>query len=234
MKLAFVDATGFAGAFDQIRKIAEACELQLARDVPLFWQTAPIPIAAYAALSDVPGGYDIVAFLADADMANAAGYHTRTPDGRPYARVFTRATLESGLGWHGPGGVGTTASHEAVEMHANPSASLWAETARGHLRAVELADLVEADSYDVGNGVHVSNFLGARAFEIGSSGPYDFMRSLTDPEADPREGNYEIRWWPGSNPIAVYGANYPEWKKENKTHLASRTQRRMRGRTLGG
>jgi len=227
MKLAFVDETGLEEAFDNIEQIAAACEEQLADDFSRVWQDAPIPVKAYASLDEVPHDWDIVGFFQTSDDPGAAGYHAVTPDGRPYAKVFVADTLAAGLGWLGENGVGVTASHEALEGRKDPGANMWAESRRGFLRAFEMGDYVESRCYKK-NGVYVSDFLTAQFFEPGSKGPYDFMDTVEDPDADPGPGDYEIRMDTRGQAYPVFGAEFPESKMRAKAFHASRTARRLK------
>jgi hypothetical protein len=59
-----------------------------------------------------------MAFLDDADVANALGYHDLTPDGLPLAKVFVKSTLAVRQK------VSVTACHELAEMLVDPAINL--------------------------------------------------------------------------------------------------------------
>jgi len=61
-----------------------------------------------------------MAFLDDADVAHALGYHDLTPDGLPLSKVFVKTTLTVGQK------VSVTACHELAEMLVDPAINLCA------------------------------------------------------------------------------------------------------------
>src|SRR5947209_15538377 len=78
----------------------------------------------------LPGAWAI-AFLDDADVQGALGYHDLTPDGLPFSKVFVRTVLEDGQK------VSVTACHELAEMLVDPAINLWAEGLNSKLYAYE-------------------------------------------------------------------------------------------------
>jgi hypothetical protein len=97
-------------------------------------------------------------FLDDADQANALGYHDLTPEGLPLGKVFVRTTLSS------KNLVSVTASHELVEMLADPAIDLAAEAPDGTFYAYEVADPVEEETFGI-DGIPMSNFVYPSWFE---------------------------------------------------------------------
>jgi len=160
------------------------------------------------------------------DQAGALGYHSITPSGKVYGRVFVKPILDNG-GTLKTGGnsITCTLSHEALETVGDPYANFWADMDGETEDSLELCDRVEADSYDM-NGIAVSNFLGPRAFRDGP-GPYDWMRLLKSP-FEIRPGGYAIRRTGGPNGKYdnQWGAAYPEHKKALKAHDTARTAKR--------
>jgi len=134
------------------------------------------PAKIVAAADFVPGAWSI-AFLDDADVQHALGYHDLTPDGLPLAKVFVKTALAAGES------VSVTASHELVEMLADPGINLWASGPGGDLFAYESADPVEETHFPV-RDITLSNFVYPsyfEAFRAPGSVPFDAMGQLRSP-----------------------------------------------------
>ncbi len=131
-----------------------------------------------------------IAFLEDADVANALGYHDLTPDGLPLAKVFVRTTLEAG------DQVSVTASHELAEMLADPAINLYSTGPNAqYLYAYETADPVEEESFSV-DGISMSDFVFPSYFEVfrkANSVQFDQMNKVTKP-FQILKGGYQIVW----------------------------------------
>ncbi len=229
MRLAIVNHSSDPAVTGSIlAEIADACEQQAYQHLADLWQSAGVPIRHVGSISELETGESPIVVFDDADQAGALGYHDVTPEGLPYARVFWKPIQASGGGLtKGTNSLSVTVSHEAVEAICDPYASFWAQTPEpGVLEALESADRVEGDSYEI-DGVAVSNFLGPRAFRVGP-GPYDWMRLLKD-SWELRPGGYAIRWRVGTGDVYdVWGKDVPEHKKLSKAHPAARTARRRR------
>jgi hypothetical protein len=153
--------------------LAVALQRQLREHVAPAWGLAPTDeVAAGAAEVD---GACTVAILQDADQADALGYHDKTPNGAPYARVFLGPTLDAGLS------ISSVVSHEVIEARLDAACNLWADSERaGHEWAVEGCDAVQDESYDLG-GYAVSDFVLPAFFDPGAKGPYDYAEKLSAP-----------------------------------------------------
>lgn len=100
-----------------------------------------------------------IAFLDDADEANALAYHDLTPDGMPISKVFVRTTLDDG------GLVSVSASHELVEMLVDPAINLMTTGPDPKtVYAYESADPVEELTFKV-NGIEMTDFVYPAYFE---------------------------------------------------------------------
>lgn len=171
----------------QLGRIVDACLIQLTRDVAPHWGPDRIgtdltkaTATLVAKLEDAPADNAerrvvLVCILQDPDVAGDLGYHSLTPDGRVYARVFTRidGVVQS---WQATSG---TVSHEVVEAAADANVDQTAMGPDGKSRDLELADPVEDESYPVAlndgqDAVPVSNFVFQPWFD-GGTGPYDFL-----------------------------------------------------------
>jgi len=147
----------------QIEAAVGALQKQVSRDFAPVW-------GADAELTFVPSGrlppkgsWSLVV-LDDSDQADDLGYHDLTADGLPQGKVFAGSDLKGGYHWT------VTASHELVEMLADPDINLNAfvqATGRtGVLLSYEVADACEADEYGYRiDGVLVSDFVYPAWFE---------------------------------------------------------------------
>src|SRR5437762_12752118 len=93
-----------------------------------------------------------MAFLDDADVANALGYHDLTPDGLPLSKVFVKSTRAVGQK------VSVTACHELAEMLVDPAINLCATGPNTVFYAYETADAVEEVEFTI-RGIAMSVFV---------------------------------------------------------------------------
>ncbi len=169
------------------------------------------------------GAFKVLIFD-DADIAGALGYHSDGPDGLPYGRVFVKITQKNGLS------VSSVLSHEVLELMMDPQANYWADNWRENLTyALEVCDPVESDYYKVdveGGSVEVSNFALQSWFDPAppTGAKFDWLGKLSKPFTMTDGGYVIIR--DQVEDRAVFGAKYPEWKKEMKLKSPSRTKRR--------
>src|SRR2546429_405134 len=109
----------------------------------------------------VPGTWSI-AFLDDADVMGALGYHDLTPDGFPFSKVFVKTGIRYGEL------ASVTASHELAEMLVDPAINITSVGPPGRFAkrfyAYELCDAVESDSFMI-QGIQVSDFVYPAWFE---------------------------------------------------------------------
>lgn len=195
MKLAIVSATKDLG-FEDASEIAAAIEKQIGQDYAPTWQSGGCDVAAFQALGNVPADWMVMAVLRDADQAGDLGYHSVTPDGRPFARVFTGPVLvNGGTIMRGALSISAVLSHEAIEAFADPTVSCWydvpADVDENEEEPAEPCDRVEDLSYQM-DGVAVSNFLTPLAFSSVASGRFDFMGKLAH-AWDRSSGGYCVR-----------------------------------------
>lgn len=176
--ICIIDNVGVPGLADIVAGLQE----QLSNEFLAAWGlTATLRIGQPA-----PGEWWL-AIIANADVANALGYHDVTPEGLPLAKVFTEVAAQAGVPISG------VMSHELCEMIADPEANLYASNQDGSkLVAYESADPVENDSYKSSNGTTLSNFVTPAWFEsFRTSGVFDFLKRLSAP-LTMTAGGYEI------------------------------------------
>jgi len=130
-----------------------------------------------------PTGTWWLVILDDSDQAGALGYHDLTPDGLPIGKVFAASDLKAGTSWS------VTASHELLEMLADPNINLTAfvqnQDTSGTLYAYEVCDACEDDSlgYQI-NGILMSDFVYPAWFEsfrTQGSTQFDRMNKMQNP-----------------------------------------------------
>lgn len=167
--------------------IAEMCSAvtcgEFARPAPYGWG-----VGAQVRLAAGPGdvGTDEwpVRLFSRPDVAGALGYHDATPDGRPELRVFP--LIET------PDDLPVTIFHEVVEALVDPSCALSAVGGDDIIRALEVADPVEADWFAFvcasGRRLRCSNWVLPSWFG-GPVGPLDHMGLLHHP-GELRPGGY--------------------------------------------
>lgn len=170
-------------------RIVKALQVQIDHDFgPLWGIEASLSLAPLSAKVPSPGLWSI-AFLDNADQAGALGYHDLTAEGLPLGKVFVKTTLTDG------GLVSVTASHECLEMLADPDINLTAEFddpqgAPAKFYAYEVCDACEDDSlgYAIKSASNtiVSDFVTPAYFEqFRAIDPtrtrFDFKRHITAP-----------------------------------------------------
>lgn len=209
--------------------IAEALETQLYQHFAPFWQASGMHVRAVLDPNQLPADSSPLVVFDSPDQDGALGWHSVTGEGLGFGRAFWGVIRESGGTLHsGPNSLSVTLSHEALEMVGNPYVNFWADVVDEETQeAVELCDRVQSDSYIIpalNLDIHVSNFLGPRAFRPGP-GPYDWMRLLTQP-FELRPGGYAIRRR-GKETFNVWGPSFPEHMKALKALPGSRMQKRI-------
>lgn len=112
---------------------------------------------------------------------DALGYHDRQSDGTPILFVFPPLCAEDGTPWS------SCASHEILEALADPGLHRVEQLTDGRIAALEVADQVEADTYEI-DGVAVSNFNTESNYD-GGPPPYDYLGKQTQP-FEVRPGGY--------------------------------------------
>ena len=99
--------------------------------------------------------------------------------------MFTDPSISAGSDWiTGPDAISVTASHEALEMLADPAANEYSFNGFRLMWAREVCDAVQASTYRiVANGlrVPVSNFVLPAFFNPWADGPYDHLGVLKEP-----------------------------------------------------
>jgi hypothetical protein len=203
-----------------LNKVAAALQKQVTRDFGPLWNTIAT-VDAFTSLDDVPIDYWPIIIRDDINAPGAAGFH-QDENGQPYALV------EFSPSWP------LTASHECLEMLADPSGNRTVAGAapdlylqkkpHGSARVgylVEVCDPCESSQYAYTvNGVTVSDFITPHFYDPQSapSVRYSFEGSITAPRQvlpggyisfrDPVDGEwYQVRYFQGEPQLAHLNIN---------------------------
>ena len=167
-------------AADEARRVTDALRKQLHTDYAAGWEMGAE--VGLDVVDEAPAEAWQLVLLDDSDQADALGYHDLTKSGRPLGKVFVRSVQQSGGAWS------VAASHELLEMMADPDINLAAEGfAPGDPKRVafygyENCDPVQGDTYAI-DGVSVSDFVYPEFFELNPArgAMYDHLRLVTAP-----------------------------------------------------
>jgi hypothetical protein len=190
------------------RRIAQACDIQLRRDVAKAWNIAS-PLRVGLVLR--PGWYRCYLVDRIPEAPDALAYHSVDGRGTPFIRVGVTETLANG------DTVSATTSHETVELQCDIYCQEWAYSSRlRHLVATEACDPVQAQSYRIrvpdGTFVPVSNFVTPDYFVDSTHGrPLDHQRTLVQPFSI-AAGGYRIDMRAGAV-TNTFAKGYPRAKK---------------------
>jgi hypothetical protein len=166
--VAFLNVSTVVTAAELTAAVA-ALQVQVSRDFgPIYGINANLTVVTDPNV--IPSAWLIVVGD-DSDQIGALGYHELTAAGQPLGKVFAKTDQGYQLSWT------VTASHELLEMLADPWCCLCAYGTDGKVRAYEVCDPVEADElgYQVDGGFgpqQLSDFV-LPAWFNGSPGPYD-------------------------------------------------------------
>ena len=166
IKVAVINA-GTAVSDADVQGAVAALQTQVHRDFAPVWGIDADLEFVPRGTRPPPGAWWL-AILDNSDQAGALGYHDLTSQGLPLGKVFAASDIGSGNSWT------VTASHELLEMLADPGINLTAFAERagqdgihaGILFAYEVCDACEADQYgyQIG-GTTVSDFVFPSWFE---------------------------------------------------------------------
>lgn len=201
--------------------VAEACTVQLNRDVAYHWGGAAAVRAGAGATDIAPGEWVFVWRDSLPDAPGAEAYHDVNGVGVPvlFGALSTCATVDD---------FSTATSHELVETLGDPGANLWADDGAGNEWAHELCDGCQGFSYKIGV-VAVSDFLLPAFFVSGAAGPYHYL--ATQGQADlagpfkTAPGGYQIQRASSGAESQVNG-KIPDARIARAKHWSSRIFRR--------
>lgn len=175
----------------EVRRIAEACDIQLRRDVGPSWNIDK-PLKVKAGKTAGKGSYPF--FLVDniPEAPGALAYHYVQDNGVPAGKIGVCTTLDAGES------VSSASSHETVELQCDIFCATWSYSDRHRcLVATEACDPVQNGTYRIevadGTRVEVSNFVTPYYFTENALGnKLDHLGVLKRP-FDIAPGGYQIQ-----------------------------------------
>jgi hypothetical protein len=204
------------------------------------WNLQAITVKFYSSLDKVPSYGWLVTMLDESTVAGALGYHSEDND-KIDGFIFCKPVLDNaGVVLYDPANpqnvsISSVLSHEVCEMVGDRFANFWADgpaIKQGSEYALELADPVEGDSYEIDvvdtttkavTKVSVSNFIFPAWFNTQSTKlnlPFDYLKKLTKAFSMTKGGYLIVR--KSGTVSQVFGEEMPEWKKALKTGDLSR------------
>jgi hypothetical protein len=103
---------------EQARAVVSDLQVQINRDFASTWGLDAD--LAFFSSDEHPSDAWRIGIFDNSDQAGALGYHDVTIEGLPLGEVFAKTTMDFGGHWT------VTASHELLEMHADPGINLTA------------------------------------------------------------------------------------------------------------
>ena len=212
--------------------MTEAVKIQMEKHVAPLWMRGPWKIVVNQPENV---GYPVV-ILDDPDQAGMLGYHTKSPGGKVWARVFVKAIFnKKGKMLEGPMSVSAILSHEVIEAYIDPDVNLWAKTGEGTFIAYEAVDPVENDYYDIevsgGRKVSVSNFVLPAWFCSLPAGDaqFDYLKRVRKPFTMSK-GGYVVSMNPKTGKVSnVFGSLGAEkmHAERQEPYVAARSTRKI-------
>lgn len=203
-----------------LAQIAQACTVQLNRDVAPFWGGTHL-VRVGASVTDVQPGEVVVAYVDK--LPNAPGdvaYHSVDGTGAP--TIFGAVSMCNSI-LLGNNSLAQATSHELCETCGDPAIDLWADDGTGTEWARELCDAVESASYSQ-NGVALSDFVLPSFFDRFSVGPrFSFVGTATGPFRT-APGGYQVKRTAGGVSQQVNGDQ--RLTAEKRLHWSARSFKR--------
>jgi len=179
-----------------LARVAAACQRQMIEHYAPLWGAGAAVRAATP--SDPPRpGERVGKALAALSVDGALGYHDELANGDVDFFFSPELDAEDGSDWS------VTVSHEILEAQADPDLRLAAQDSTGTFWALEIADAVEADTYEI-DGVKLSNFCTRQWYmpPADGSGPFDYLGLCKSP-FEVRAGGYAQRFDPAQGWVQV-------------------------------
>jgi hypothetical protein len=209
-----------------LNAVAKALTIQVERDFAPAWGVRPRRVT-------VGGRGDKLHLFDSSGQADDYGWHIVDDNGDPYAHVFADVSIRAGSTWvGGSDAISVTASHEVLEMLADPAANEYCFDGFHSLWSREVCDAVQSNAYRIvagGMRVAVSNFVLPAFFNPWSDGPYDYLGVLDEPFSLARGGYAVLERAGGSRErharsIGVrFDKAIPQWQRNRKLEDWGRT-----------
>jgi hypothetical protein len=230
---------------DEVAAMTEAIAAQVSDDAAAAWDRPAAQVAFFTDASAVPAQMHRISMVDTIKdgPAGVLGYHTESAGGILWGIVAAKPELDNGgKVLTGDWSVSSVLSHEVLEMYVDPYCNLWANNDGGSVYSFEVCDPVEAPTYEVG-GVSVSNFVTPAWFDPLSVGAgaapspagtvnFDHLGLLKAPFTIVK-GGYVVYSTAGKAQ-QKFGDEFPQWRRDMKSGVMSRTRCRLRQLTGPG
>jgi hypothetical protein len=217
---------------EEVLTMTAAVSFQVRNQAAPAWSLVPPTVSYLQPDAPAPGLAVVIGILDDADQAGDLGWHTEGPGGSKLGRVFAAPVLANGgNALTDTLSVASVLSHEVLESMCDPACNRWCDAGSGTAYALEVADPVESDSYDIAvsstASVSVSNFVLPAWFDpdAATGAPVDYLKLLQVP-FQIRPTGYVVSMTDGTV-NQTFGERYPEWRKATKLAGTARTARRL-------
>ena len=222
---------------DQVATMTRAIAKQVKLDAAPLWDRSPAAVIYYSVHGPVPPNAHVITVVDTIQNVpkGVLGFHTEDKGGRLWGVVAAKPELDAhGQVMTGDWSVSSVLSHEVLELFIDPNCNLWATNNRGRVYSFEVCDPVEAPSYTV-DEISVSNFVTPAWFDplaVQKRTTHFDKLGLLSESFSILKGGYAVYASEGKEK-QVFGAEFPEWRKEMKTGDLSRTTlRRQQAATL--
>jgi hypothetical protein len=212
---------------DQVATMTRAIASQVRFDAAPLWDRSPAAVVYYSQAGVVPPDAHVVTVVdtIENQPKGVLGFHTEDKGGRLWGVVAAKPELDAkGQILTGDWSVSSVLSHEVLELFIDPNCNLWASDDDGKVYSFEVCDPVEAPTYTV-HDVSVSNFVTPAWFDPlstqKSTTTFDKLGLLTKSFSILKSG-YVVFASEGKQQ-QVFGAEFPDWRKDMKTGDLSRT-----------
>lgn len=243
---------------DDVKKMVSAVNKQVRDHIAPAWGVERVVVEYHggdlaSVQAEVPRDTWVFALMDTPDQAGALGWHWQDDKDHIYGEYFAKPCLDAGstaLG--GTYAISSVLSHEAAEVLGDPWCNRWVDTGKGFAVALELADPVEADGYQI-DGVQVSNFVLPEWFDavVSTGEKFDYLGRCQRPFSMTPGGYWvqaplgnetqkfgEVASWERqvgfdvrASDMLVFSPEMPEWRRNYKE--SSGRNRLKRGLLVG-
>jgi hypothetical protein len=212
---------------DQVATMTRAIAKQVKLDAAPLWDRSPAAVIYYSTAAEVPPNAHVITVVdtIQNQPQGVLGFHTEDKGGRLWGVVAAKPELDAhSQVMTGDWSVSSVLSHEVLELFIDPNCNLWATNDQGKVYSFEVCDPVEAPTYVV-DDVSVSNFVTPAWFDPLAvqkrTTGFDKLGLLTE-SFSILKGGYAVYATEGQQ-HQVFGAEFPQWRKDMKTGDLSRT-----------
>ncbi len=231
----------------EVDLMCQGVHMQVAEHFAPAWSFLPNAVQFFGEKEKVPSYAWKLSIRDDSSVADALGYHSM--DGASVdGFIFCGPVLDNkGVVLYDAKepqnvSVSSVLSHEVLEASADRYACFWSDMPEIELTdgyvysecALEVADMVEGDSYAVainGHNVSLSNFVFPAWFDAASTdinlSRWDYCSKLTAPFTMSAGGYMVVRQSGNMQQVFERTVPMPQWKRDMKAGKFSRSSKRI-------